>query len=199
VDPTELQRRADVLEDQIREVGGRFAEAAGPALAEWLDAAVERLVVTQADRINELNPEAMGALRRAVREASGRAGEEASRALREPDLWIQPTVALDRGPEQELGQPNHRAWIALLRAVRTLDPALIEFGLTPSQVPAFGGARFGLEPRRLSDLDRNGGLARLWDRYLDLYGRFRETLRRIPQEEQRREQEEALRRWREPE
>ena len=199
MDPAELQRRADVLEDQIEEVGGRFAEAAGPALARWLDAAVERLVVTQADRINELKPEAMGALRRAVREASGRAGEEAARALRDPDLWIQPTVALDRGPEPELGQPNHRVWIALLRSVRTLDPALTEFGLIPSQVPAFGGARFGLEPRRLSDIDRTGGLARLWDRYLDLYARFRDTLRKIPQEEQRREQEEALRRWREPE
>jgi hypothetical protein len=199
VDPSELQHRADALQQQIHDVGARFAEAAGPALARWLEDAVERLVVTQADRINELKPEAIGALRRAVREGSNRAGEDASRALKEPDLWIQPTVTLDRGPEPELGQPNHRVWIALLRAVRALDPALTEFGFTPSQVPAFGGARFGLEPRRLSDLDRNGALARLWDRYLDLYGRFREILRKIPQEEQRREQEEALRRWREPE
>jgi hypothetical protein len=195
----DLQRRADSLQRQIREVGERFAEAAGPALTRWLDTAVERLVVAQADRINELKPEAVGALRRAVREATIRAGEEATRAAREPDLWLQPTVALDRGPDQELGQPNHRVWIALLRAIRTLDPALTEFGLTPSQVPAFGGARFGLEPRRLADLDRSGGLGRLWDRYLDLYGRYRETLRRIPEEERRREREEALRRWREPE
>ena len=199
MDPTQLQQRADSLQEQIQDLGTRFAEAAGPALARWLEAAVERLVVDQADRINELNPEAIATLRRAVAEASGRAGEDATRSLRAPDLWIQPTVALDRGPEPELAQPNHRVWIALLRAVRTLDPALTEFGLVPSDVPAFGGARFGLEPRRLSDLDTGSTLGRLWDRYLDLYGRFREVLRQIPQEERRREQEEALRRWRQPE
>lgn len=196
MDPTELQRRADTLHQQLQDVAARFAEAAGSALARWLEDAVERLVVTQAARINELKPDAIGALRRAVREGSSRAGQEVARDLKDPDLWIKPTVTLDLGPEAELGQPNHRVWIAILRAVRTLDPALIEFGLQPNAEPAFGGARFGLEPSRLSDIDRNGSLDRLWGRYLDLYGRYREALARIPEEEDRQEREEALRRWR---
>jgi hypothetical protein len=196
VDAGELRDRAERLRTQMVEVGDRFAEAAGPALARWLEGAVERLVVAQADRINELKPEAVGTLRRAVAAATARAVEEATRSLREPTIWLEPTVTVDRFPDREMGVPNHRAWIALLRAVRSLDPVLTEFGLQANPVPAFGGARFGLEPQRLSDIDRNGSLDRLWDRYLDLHGRYREALERIPEEEDRREREEALRRWR---
>jgi hypothetical protein len=198
VDPAALRRRADTLQQEIGVLAGRFAEAAGPALRGWLEGSVERLVVTQADRFNELKPDAIAALRRGVAAATEKAVREVTERLRDPDLWLQPTVALDRGPAGELEQPNHRVWIALLRAIRTLDPVLTEFGLDQSLVPAFGGGRFGLEPRRLGDLDRNDALGRIWNEYLDLYERLQETLRKIPEEQKAQGREEALRRWREP-
>jgi hypothetical protein len=197
VQQEELERLVEDLRTRILDVGGRFAAEAGPAVAGWLEGAVERLVVAQADRINELRPDAISALRSAVRETSSRAGEEASRRLREPDIWLQPTVALDRDPDRDLAHPNNRAWIAVVGAIRALDPVLVEFGLDARPIPAIGGGHFELEPRRLSDIDRRGSLARLWDRYLDLHERYRETLQRIPEERRRQEREEAIRRWRE--
>jgi hypothetical protein len=198
VDPIALRRRADALQEEIGVLAGRFAKAAGPRLRAWLEESVERLVVAQADRFNELNPDAVAALRRGVAAATDKAAREATERLGDPDLWLHPTVALDRGPTREIEQPNHRVWIALLRAIRALDPVLTEFGLDRSAVPAFGGGRFGLEPRRLGDLDRNGGLSRLWDRYLGVFHDWQEALRRIPEERKAQGEQEALRRWREP-
>jgi hypothetical protein len=195
----DLQRRVADLEREIEAVAERFADAAARGLGGALDRAVEGLVVAQSDRVNALGPDALDALRRGIRGAADRAAGDLRRRLLERDLWLHPTVTLERGPHARLDQPNHRAWIAILRAAAVLDPVLTEFRLAPSETPSFGGSRFGLQPSHVGDLDGAATIERLWHRYVELHERYREALRRIPEEEERRGRDEALRRWRETE
>jgi hypothetical protein len=196
VSQPDLRRRVADLEREIEALAERFADAAAPAIGPALARSVERLVVAQADRFNALKADAVGALRGRVGQTIERAAADLRIRLRDRDLWLNPTVALDRGPDPDLDQPNHRVWIAILHAAAPLDPVLTEFGLSPSDVPSFGGARFGLQPARLADLDRGGVLFRLWHRYVELFRQYREALRRIPEDRERRGRDEALRRWR---
>jgi len=158
---------------------------------------MERLIAARAEWFNDLQPEAVTALRRSVQAAIRRGSEDVRRRLLNPDLWLHPTIELARGPVDNLDHPNHRAWVAILSGAHALDPVLNEFGLPPNAVPDPGGGHFGLQPQRLSELDPGGSLVRLWRRFLGVHAQYREVLRRIPVEERAKDRDEALRRWRE--
>jgi hypothetical protein len=160
---------------------------------------VERLVVQESDWLNGLKAEALTALRRSVAQAIRRSAGATADRLREPELWLAPTVSLDHPPAPELDHPNNRAWIRMLRAADGLDGVLVEFGLRPSDLPDPGGAHFGLQPQSASELDSKGTLSRLWRRYLAVFERYQGLLRRIPEERGDMARGEALRRWRQPE
>lgn len=188
--------RVGELRREMEDLARRFADAAVPALQDALRRSLERLVVARAEWFNELDETSASALRRSAEAAIDRGAERVAERLRDPDLWLNPTVSLPHPPAPNLDQPNHRAWIALLNAADYVDPVLLEYGLAPSDVPDRGGAHYGLQPQRLRDLDPRGALDRLWRRYLGVYERYRELLRRIPEDRQRQERDEALRRWR---
>lgn len=188
--------RAAELRREMEALGGRFADAAVATLREALRRSLERLVVTRAEWFNGLDQASASALRRSTEAAIVHGAEGVGDRLRDPDLWLNPTVSLPHPPRPELDQPNHRAWIALLNAADYVDPVLVEYGLAPSEVPDRGGAHFGLQPQRLRDLDPRGNLDRLWRRYVSVYDRYRDLLRRIPENRRRQEREQALRRWR---
>lgn len=188
--------RVAELRREMEDLARRFADAAVPALRDALRRSLELLVVARAEWFNELDEASASALRRSAEAAIDRGAERVAERLRDPDLWLNPTVSLPHPPAPNLDQPNHRAWIALLNAADYVDPVLLEYGLAPSDVPDRGGAHYGLQPQRLRDLDPRGTLDRLWRRYLAVSERYRELLRRIPEDRQRQEREEALRRWR---
>jgi hypothetical protein len=194
-----LEGQLEAIRQQMVACGQEFASAAEPALVEALDRSVERLVVHESDWLNGLNPEALSALRRSVAQTIRRSARATSERLREPELWLAPTVSLDHPPAPELDGPNNRAWIRMLRAADGLDAVLVEFGLRPSDLPDPGGAHFGLQPQTAAELDHRGTLTRLWRRYLSLYERQQELIRRIPEERRGLARDQALRRWRDPE
>jgi hypothetical protein len=116
---------------------------------------MERLVGTRAEWFNQLKPDSVAALRQAIRRGMERGAEGVRRRLQEPDLWLHPTIEHARGPTEQLDDPNHRAWVAILNGADALDPVLTEFGLPPSVVPDPGGGHYGLQPQRLGDLATN--------------------------------------------
>ena len=142
------------------------------------------------------------ALHRARREIlSIAAGEAETRRRLEPeDVWLQPLVApgmdertagwdtslpdwltsllqrfspkTQRPEVDALDDPGNRIWLSLLAAARPLDPVLEEFGLEGSAAPAFGGGRYGLQPKTAEQLDPSGELTRLWRRYRLAHRRY---------------------------
>lgn len=192
---SELDARVESLTREIADVADRFGSEIGPPLREALGRSVDRLVLERAEWFNGLSDEAVTALRASVDDAVGRAAVDVGERLRNLDLWLNPTIEHARGPTDELDSLNHRVWIAILKGADVLDPVLTEFGLAPADVPDFGGGHFGLQPQRLRDLDPRGHLERLWRRYLDLYERRLEVLRRIPEERKAQDRDRAKRRW----
>jgi hypothetical protein len=193
------EAQLEKIREQMIVCGREFASAAEPAIVEALDRSVERLVVQESDWLTGLKPQALEALRRAVAQTVRHSARATAEGLRDPELWLAPTVSLDHPPASELDQPNNRVWIRMLRAADSLDAVLIEFGLSPSDLPDPGGAHFGLQPQTAAELDPRGFLTSLWRRYLGLYERHQELLRRIPREREGLARGEALRRWRESE
>src|SRR5918999_5317821 len=186
--------RVETLRHEIEALGRRFADEVPDRLARALDRSMERLVGTRAEWFNQLKPDSVAALRQAIRRGIERGAGGVRRRLQEPDLWVHPTIEHARGPTEQLDDPNHRAWVAILNGADALDPVLTEFGLPPSVVPAPGGGHYGLQPQRLGDLDSSGTLGRLWRRYVGLHQQYQEALRRLPEEKAARERDEALRR-----
>ncbi|HEX2032192.1 MAG TPA: hypothetical protein VHL78_12470, partial [Actinomycetota bacterium] len=192
----DAEARVAQLRREIEDLALRFSDAAAPALSDALRRSLERLVVARAEWFNGLDEASASALRRSAEAAIDRGAQRVAGRLRDLDLWLNPTVSLPHPPAPNLDQPNHRAWIALLNAADYVDPVLLEYGLAPSELPDRGGAHYGLQPQRLRELDPRGTLDRLWRRYVGVYERYREALRRIPEDQQRDERERALRRWR---
>lgn len=190
-----LDARIEGLTREIEGVVERFVSELGAPLGEALRRSVDRLVVERAEWFNRLADDAVAALRASVDDAIDRAVAEVQSRLRNLDVWLNPTIEHARDPSDELDSLNHRVWIAILNGADLLDPVLTEFGLEPADVPDFGGGHFGLQPQRLRDLDPRGHLDRLWRRYLDLYGRRQDALRRLPEERRANERDRARRRW----
>jgi hypothetical protein len=195
----DLERQLDAIRERLVACGEEFASAAEPILVEALERAVEKLVVQESDWLNGLGAETLSALRRSVAQMIRRSARATADRLRDPDLWLAPTVSLDHPPTPELDRPNNRAWIRMMRAADGLDAVLVEFGLQPSDQPDPGGAHFGLQPQSIVELDNRGTLIRLWRRYLGLYERHQDLIRRIPEEKRGLARDQALRRWRDPE
>jgi hypothetical protein len=178
-------------------VSERFAETARRELEAALDRGMERLVGRRAEWFNRLDNRTAQALREAVRQTILRGAARVERRLKDPDLWLSPSVVVDGEPQPRLDDPANRVWIALLNAADPLDPILTEFGLQPADVPDQGGGHFGLQPQTAGEVDPRGRLANLWARYRKLYFAYRKTLRMPDQRREREDREQALRRWNE--
>jgi hypothetical protein len=181
----------------ILAVADRFAETARRELEAALERGMERLVVRRAEWFNRLDNRTAQALREAVRQTVLRGAARVEGRLKDPDLWLSPSVVVDGEPQARLDDPANRVWIALLNAANPLDPILTEFGLQPSDVPAQGGGHFGLQPQTAGEVDPKGTLANLWARYRKLYFAYRKTLRMPDERREREDREQALRRWNE--
>jgi hypothetical protein len=199
---SDLDARIDAARVEIEEVAGTFARAAGPILAAALERAVERLVVERAEWFNALDDPTASSLRAAVDQAIARSAERITLRLAEPDLWLSPSVWLDSDPPrpaEQLDSHSNRVWISLLNGADGLDPILLEFGLTPSEVPDWGGGHFGLQPQSLGQLDPRGTLGRLWARFVQAHGRYASLLGRrgeIDRRDREAGRDSARRRWR---
>jgi hypothetical protein len=172
--------RDELTEGQLRELtvlGRRFAEAAEPLLVTALDRASEGLAVANAERLEGLNDESREAFRRAVTAAIRQGAGEAARSVADDDIWVEPSVNPDGGPERRLDHPANRAWVRLTKAAAPLDPVMGEFGLVPSATPDPGGGHYGLQPRSAAELDPRGVLTRLWETYWRTYRRIAESQR----------------------
>jgi hypothetical protein len=172
--------REDFSEQQLRELtvlGRRFSEAAEPLLVEALERAAEGLAVANAERLDGLNEEAREAFRRTVTAAIHEGARDAAHSVADGELWLEPSVNPDQGPERRFDHPANRAWIRLSKAAAPLDPVMGEFGLTPSATPDPGGGHYGLQPRTAAELDPRGTLSRLWETYWRTYRRIAEDQR----------------------
>jgi hypothetical protein len=172
--------REEVTEGQLRELtvlGRRFSEAAEPLLVAALERATEGLAVANAERLDALNEESREAFRKAVTAAIRQGAGEAARSVADEELWLEPSVNPDQGPERRLDHPANRAWVRLTKAAAPLDPVIGEFGLAPSATPDPGGGHYGLQPRTAAELDPRGVLTRLWDGYWRTYRRIAEDQR----------------------
>ena len=196
-DPSPEARIASARE-AILSLSQEFAEVARHSVESALDRAVERLVLRYADWFNRLDDRAAVALRETVQRTIQRSAARVGERLKDPDVWLEPSVVVDGGPQPRLDEPANRAWIALLNAADPLDPVLTEFGLQPSDVPDQGGGHFGLQPKSLGELDPKGALAGLWGRYRKLYEAYRRALRAPDELRERLDRDEARRRWNEP-
>jgi hypothetical protein len=194
----DLDARISSAREAILSLAEEFAEAARRAVEAALTQAMERLVVRYADWFNRLDDRTARALREATQATIQRSAAKVGERLKDPDVWLSPSVLVDDQPEPELDDPANRVWIALLNAADPLDPVLIEFGLTPSDVPDRGGGHFGLQPRTARELDRKGTLAPLWGRYRKLYEAYRRAVRAPEEARERRDEDEARRRWNKP-
>lgn len=191
----EDDRRVERLTREIQSLAEEFAARLGPPLTDALQRSLDAFVVERAEWFNRLDDAAVTALRGAVRDGIERAVAEVQARVRDPDLWVNPTIQHSNDPTTSLDSLNHRVWIAILNGADALDPVLTEFGLDPNDVPDFGGGHFGIQPQRARDVDPRGQLGRLWRRYLELYGRRRALLQRIPAERKAGERDTARRRW----
>jgi hypothetical protein len=191
-------RRIASAREAILSLSEEFAEAARRTVETALDRAMERLVVRYADWFNHLEDRAAVALRETVHRTIKRSAVRVGQRLKDPDVWLSPSVVVDGGPQAKLDEPANRVWIALLNAADPLDPVLTEFGLQPSDVPDRGGGHFGLQPKSLGELDPKGVLAGLWGRYRKLYEAYQRALRAPEELRGRLDRDEARRRWNEP-
>jgi hypothetical protein len=196
-DPDPDARIASARE-AILSLSQEFAEVARRSVESALDRAMEQLVLRYADWFNRLDDRAAVALRETVQRTIQRSAARVGERLKEPDVWLSPSVVVDGAPEPQLDEPANRVWIALLNAADPLDPVLTEFGLQPSDVPDRGGGHFGLQPKSVAELDPKGALAGLWGRYRKLYEAYRRALRAPEELRERLDRDEARRRWNEP-
>lgn len=196
-DPDPEARIASARE-AILSLSQEFAEVARRSVETALDRAMERLVLRYADWFNHLDDRAAVALRETVHRTIQRSAARVGKRLKEPDVWLSPSVVVDGAPQPQLDEPANRVWIALLNAADPLDPVLTEFGLQPSDVPDRGGGHFGLQPKSLAELDPKGALASLWGRYRRLYETYRKAVRAPEELRERLDRDEARRRWNEP-
>ncbi|HET6770737.1 MAG TPA: hypothetical protein VFH75_03755 [Actinomycetota bacterium] len=190
-----LDARITSAREEIISLAGEFAETARRTVETALTRAMERLVVRYADWFNRLDDRTATALRDTVQRTIERSSVTVGERLKDPDLWLSPSVMVDGQPQAQLDEPANRAWIALLNAADPLDPVLTEFGLQPSDVPDRGGGHFGLQPKTAGELDPRGTLAALWARYRKLHEAYRRALREL---RERQGEDEARRRWNEP-
>lgn len=193
-----LDARIVSAREAILSLAEEFAETARRTVETALTQAMERLVVRRAEWFNRLDDRTAAALRDAVQRTIQRSAERVGERLREPDLWLSPSVLVDGEPQPELDHPANRVWIALLNAADPLDPVLTEFGLQPSDVPDRGGGHFGLQPNTAGELDPRGTLAGIWGKYRRLYEAYLRALRAPEELRERRDEDEARRRWNEP-
>lgn len=198
VEEPEMFARIASARDAILSLAAEFAEAARRELETALNRAMERLVVRYADWFNRLDDRTAGALREAVGRTVQRGATRVGERLRDPDLWLSPSVIVEGQPQPELDHPANRVWIALLTAADPLDPVLTEFGLQPSDVPDQGGGHFGLQPRTVGEVDPKGTLAGLWARYRRLYEAYQRAVRAPEEQKERQDKDQARRRWNEP-
>jgi hypothetical protein len=190
-----LDARITSAREEIISLAGEFAETARRTVETVLTRAMERLVVRDADWFNRLDDRTATALRDTVQRTIERSSVRVGERLKDPDLWLSPSVMVDGQPEAQLDEPANRVWIALLNAADPLDPVLTEFGLQPSDVPDRGGGHFGLQPKTAGELDPRGTLAVLWTRYRKLHESYRRALKEL---RERQGEDEARRRWNEP-
>jgi hypothetical protein len=193
-----LDARIASAREAILSLAEEFAETARLAVETTLTRAMERLVVRRAEWFNRLDDRTATALRDAVQRTIQRSAARVGERLKDPDVWLSPSVVVDGGPQAKLDEPANRVWIALLNAADPLDPVLTEFGLQPSDVPDRGGGHFGLQPKTLEELDPKGVLAGLWGRYRRLYEAYRRAIRAPEELRERLDRDEARRRWNEP-
>jgi hypothetical protein len=196
-DPDPDARIASARE-AILSLSEEFAEVARRTVETALGRGMERLVVRYADWFNRLEDRAAAALRETVHRTIQRSAAKVGERLKDPDVWLSPSVVVDGDPQAKLDEPANRAWIALLNAADPLDPVLTEFGLQPSDVPDRGGGHFGLQPKTLEELDPKGALAGLWGKYRRLYEEYRRAVRAPEELRERLDRDEARRRWNEP-
>jgi hypothetical protein len=193
-----LDARIASTREAILSLAAEFAEAARRTLEAALTRAMEQLVVRRAEWFNHLDDRTARALREAVHRTIERSAVRVGERLRNPDVWLSPSVVVDGQPEAQLDEPANRVWIALLNAADPLDPVLTEFGLQPSDVPDRGGGHFGLQPKTARELDPRGTLVALWARYRKLYEAYQRALRAPEEQRERRDEDEARRRWNKP-
>jgi hypothetical protein len=191
----------DDTRNRVIASGDAFRRAAVPVTANALRTALERLVASEPEWHAAMGDDARAAFRDATDRAIAE-GVAHLEARLTHELWLDPLVApgVRRSPgpswegdlpdwlvsilraltpgrkEERLGELDdvaNRAWIALLAAAKPLDPVLEEFGLVPSEVPDLGGGNFGLAPRNAEELDPDGSVRSLWNRYRAEYERYR--------------------------
>jgi hypothetical protein len=193
-----LDARITSARAEVISVAGEFAETARRTVETALTRAMERLVVRYADWFNRLDDRTATALRDAVHRTIQRSAVRVGDRLKDPDMWLSPSVVVDGDPQPRLDEPANRVWIALLNAADPLDPVLTEFGLQPSDVQDRGGGHFGLQPKTAGELDPRGTLAGLWGKYRRLYEAYRKALRAPGEMRERQDEDEARRRWNDP-
>jgi hypothetical protein len=198
VEEPNLDARITSAREEIISLAGQFADTARHTVETALTRAMERLVVRFADWFNRLDDRTATALREAVQRTIERSAVRAGERLKDPDLWLSPSVMVHGEPQPRLDEPANRVWIALRNAAVPLDPVLTEFGLQPSDVPDQGGGHFGLQPNTLAELDPKGQLAGLWAKYRRLYESYRRALRAPEELRERLDEDEARRRWNRP-
>ena len=193
-----MDARIASTRDAILSLAEDFAAAARPAVEESLTRATEQLVVRYADWFNRLDDRTARALREASQATIQRSAARVGERLKNPDVWLSPSVVVDERPQSQLDDPANRVWIALLNAANPLDPVLTEFGLQPSDVPDRGGGHFGLQPPTAAALDPSGTLTVLWARYRKLFEAYRRALRAPEELKERQDEDQARRRWNHP-
>ncbi|MBI4259842.1 MAG: hypothetical protein HY658_04685 [Actinobacteria bacterium] len=192
VDGAETRRLVDAERGEIVGIATSFAQEAGRVVAEALERAVEQLAVERPDWYAGLGEHGRAAFRGAMASAIARSAAAVAEHLREPDLWLAPTVRVadvPPDPDPRLDALGNRVWLAMSRSATPLDPLLVEFGLEPTDVPDPGGGHFGLQPRSARELDPTSRLSRPWSRYLTSWGRYSGLLRFMAREDPPAERE----------
>lgn len=194
------------VRSEIAALAADFRRSIRPALEATLRERLE-VLSTQRGELFDAAPDVREAFRLSISNAITHAASELDRRLSDEDIWLSPLTApgLARALERdhgssvlaalvrrlarrsepatalgELDDPSNRIWLAVLSAVRVLDPVLSEYGVQPSATPSIGGGHYGLHPRSLAQLDPSGTLSRLWKRYHGIYERYAILTRERP-------------------
>src|SRR3989304_1339979 len=88
----DAQQELRAAGEAIAAWAGRFADAAGEALATALHRRVEELIVARADWFNALDSESVASLRRSVDDAITGGARDIAEQLRDGSLWIEPAT-----------------------------------------------------------------------------------------------------------
>lgn len=201
---------ASEIESEILTVAGEFSAAAKGALDASLHRASEHLVAEHAKWFNSLDPDTIAAMRKAVDETIRSSAAQIGEELKDPDLWLSPSVVLEQREEHfenvysrnpfvlvpverklvshvehdmpagEVDHPFNRVWVHLSNGADNLDGVMKEFGLEPSDTPDWGGGHYGLQPKTVEELDPSGTLKRLWKRYVGLFRKLRGAEEAVP-------------------